>query len=34
MPTSFSVLRVSDGRVTEIVIRAAEVLVHLQDWQE
>jgi hypothetical protein len=34
MPTSFSELRVSDGRVTEIVIRAGEVLVHLQDWQE
>jgi len=34
MPTSFSELRVSDGRVTEIVIRAGVVVVHLQDWQE
>jgi hypothetical protein len=34
MPTAFSELRVSDGRVTAIVIRRGEVLVHLQDWQE
>jgi hypothetical protein len=34
MPTAFSELRVSDGRVTEIVIRGGEVLVHLRDWQE
>ena len=34
MPTSFGELRVSDGRVTGIVIRAGVVLVHLQDWQK
>lgn len=34
MTTAFRDLRVSDGRVTEVVIRAGGVLVRLQDWQD
>lgn len=34
MVTAFRDLRISDGRVTEIVIRVGGVLVRLRDWQD
>jgi hypothetical protein len=33
MATAFRDLKISDGRVTEVVIRAEGVLVRLRDWQ-
>ncbi len=34
MTTAFSGLKLSDGRVTEVVIRRGELLVRLQDWRD
>jgi hypothetical protein len=34
MPTAFNDLKVSDGRITVILIRGDEAIVNLLDWQE
>jgi hypothetical protein len=34
MTTAFRDLRISDGRVTEVVIREGGALVRLRDWQD